>query len=114
MDPRALSLGLRCWPQWRDWLICYQTGALVDPYNQTYTPGMIQAGALMLRAHELSTRTIFADMGQPAPLVEPADLLMPRLSRRDTAQVQQSLWGQQREVSQPLPTSPSRRPQALR
>lgn len=91
-DPRALSLGLRCWPQWRDWLICYQTGALVDPYNQTYTPPLIQAGAWMMQVYELRNRTIYADTGQPAPLLESADLLVPHLTRCDVANVHRALY----------------------
>lgn len=91
MDPRALSLGLRCWPQWRDWLICYQTGALVDPYGQSFTPPLIQAGAYLMALAELRDRAIFADMGQPAPVLESADLVLPRLTRRDVGDVQRAL-----------------------
>ena len=91
MNRRSVALGLRCWPQWSDWLICYQTGALVDPYGQRYTPATIQAGAFLMALNELRDRAIFADVGQPAPVLESADLVLPRLTRRDVAEAQRRL-----------------------
>lgn len=68
------SLGLRCWPQWRGWRHCPQTGDLIDPNGQAYGPQMIQAAHLMLQLHEYRDRLIFADSGSQRPLITSHDM----------------------------------------
>jgi hypothetical protein len=68
------SLGLRCWPQWRGWRHCPQTGDLIDPNGQAYSPRTIQAAHLMLQLHEHRNRAVFADSGPPRPLLASHDM----------------------------------------
>ena len=71
----SLGMGLRCWPQWVGWRFCYHTGKLIDPNRQEYTPGHVQAGAWLLQLHELRDRLIYADAGEPRPVLPNGDLI---------------------------------------
>ncbi|MFT4178268.1 MAG: hypothetical protein QM612_02215 [Thermomonas sp.] len=75
MNPlTALSTGVKCWPQWKDWGFCYQTGNLIDPNGQAYSPGLIQGGAWLRQMQELRDRLIFADNGTTVPALTTDDM----------------------------------------
>ena len=71
----GLTTGVRCWPQWKHWGFCYQTGDLIDPHGQAYSPQKIQALAWALQLHELRDRIIYADSGPQRTAVALADFL---------------------------------------
>ena len=64
-----LALGIRCWPQWKRWGFCYQTGDLVDPNGKRYSPQRILALAWAMQLYELRQRVLFADSGEPVHAV---------------------------------------------
>lgn len=93
-----LSLGLRCWPQWRGWRFCPVTGDLLDPSGQPYTPALIQAGAWLLCLHELRDRVIFADTPQLVPVLRNSDLASQDDSLRGLRARQRAYWRNRRRA----------------
>ena len=82
MDP--LSFGLKCWPQWRGWVVCHLTGDLIDDVGQRTSAQEIRTLlwlASLMRA-EARGRVIYADDGAARPAYAHTDAIEQRSSGR--------------------------------
>lgn len=71
----GLTIGMKCWPQWKRWGFCYQTGDLVDPNGKRYSPQRIMALAWAMQLFELRERVLFADNKQAIRAVDLQDFI---------------------------------------